>query len=134
MDEDLETATARGSMDRFGREAKESEKLYLQAVVDRLYETPHRDRPNTYIVFALQAPITLLAASVTAFLAGMGSVVYAPLADKPLWGDNAKVYVDIPFFSIDPLTHGRRSQLSTAWQVFCAPLFSSSPRTWYTDC
>ena len=71
--------------------AKESEKQYLRKVVERLRVRSHEDRPNVFQVYALQAPIMLLASSVTAFLAGMCSVVFAPLASQLKWDDDAKV-------------------------------------------
>ena len=79
------------SKDGHPREVKESEKQYLRKVVERLRVRSREDRPNTFQVYALQAPIMLLASSVTAFLMGMCSVVFAPLARQPEWADNAKV-------------------------------------------
>ena len=79
------------SNDRYAKEMKESEKLYLLAVVGRLRERLRDDRPDSFQVFALQAPLMLLTSSVMAFLAGLCSVVFAPLANQPGWNDNAKV-------------------------------------------
>ncbi|MCJ1460343.1 hypothetical protein MMC28_010723 [Mycoblastus sanguinarius] len=114
-DEDFETSTALDSKDRYDRELKESEKQYLQAVVKRLRDTRHDDRPNVFLVFALQAPIMLLTLSVMAFLAGLCSVVFAPLANHLAWDDNAKIAVEfgisgvlciVIFFTSSFLVHG----------------------------
>ena len=90
-DEEFDTSTGLDSKDRHEREKKESDKQYLQAVVRRLRDTRHEDRPNPLLVFALQAPIMLLTLSFMAYLAGLCSVIFAPLARQPVWGDNAKV-------------------------------------------
>ena len=73
-------------------ELKDYDEQYLQAVIAR-FRGPGRDshRPNRLQVAALQAPFMVLSLSVLAFLAGMCSVVFAPLARAPVWGDNAKV-------------------------------------------
>ena len=128
-DEDFETSTALDSKDRYDRELKESEKQYLQAVVKRLRDTRHDDRPNVFLVFALQAPIMLLTLSVMAFLAGLCSVVFAPLANHLAWDDNAKVCVDTPILIDSTPTCGHRSRLNSAYQAFCALLFSSLPHS-----
>ena len=73
------------------RDKKESERLYQQAIIERLRDKEEKDRPNTSLVFALQAPMMLLSLSVVAFLAGLSSVIFAPLATKPVWDDNAKL-------------------------------------------
>ncbi|KAL8721932.1 MAG: hypothetical protein Q9225_001488 [Loekoesia sp. 1 TL-2023] len=99
-DKDFETSTALESKDRYDRELKEYEKQYQQAVVDRLRDTRHGDRPNPFLVFALQAPFMLLSLSVIAFLAGLCSVIFAPLAIQPVWGDNAKIAVECGIFGI----------------------------------
>ena len=133
-DGDFESSTAFDSKERCDRELKESEEQYQQAVIKRLGDTRHGDRPNSFLVFALQAPIMLLSLSVMAFLAGLCSVIFAPLANSPVWDDNAKVCVDTPTFTVDMPTCGHRSLLHSAYQVLCALLFSRLPRPWYTDC
>lgn len=98
----------------------ENEKLYLQAVVKRLCDTRQDDRPNrpsrpnTFLVFALQAPIMLLTLSVLSFLVGLCSVVFAPLANHLAWDDNAKVNNDIRILIADTLTCGYRLLSSLA--------------------
>lgn len=42
-------------------------------------------------IFALQAPIMLLTVSVLAFLAGMCSTIFSPLAQNLAWNSDAKV-------------------------------------------
>ena len=90
-DDDFETATAMESEDGYDGKVKETEMKHLQAVIDRLRDTRCDDRPNRILVFALQAPFVLLTLGVIAFLAGLGSVVFAPLANRPVWGDDAKI-------------------------------------------
>lgn len=72
-------------------ELEESEKLHLLAIAKRFRETRRGDRPNTLQVFALQVPIMLLALAVVTFIAGLCSIVFAPLAIQAVWDDNAKV-------------------------------------------
>ena len=93
-DEEFDTSTGLESKDRHDKEGKEFDKQYLQAVVRRLRDTRHEDRPNPLLVFALQAPIMLLTLSFMAYLAGLCSVIFAPLALQPVWGDNAKVWLN----------------------------------------
>ena len=92
-DEDVESSTALDSKDRFNKDLKESDEEYLQAVIRRLRDTCYDDRPNTFLVFALQAPIMLLTGSVMTFLAGLASVVFSPLAKQLVWDENAKVLI-----------------------------------------
>ena len=99
-DEEFDTSTGLDSKERHDREGKEFDKQYLQAVVRRLRDTRHDDRPNPLLVFALQAPIMLLTLSFMAYLAGLCSVIFAPLALQPVWGDNAKVRLTTPPSSI----------------------------------
>lgn len=133
-DEDFETSSALDSKERCDRKLKESEERYQQAVIKRLRDTRYDDRPNSFLVFALQAPMMLLTLSVMAFLAGLCSVIFAPLANSPVWDDKAKVCVDTPIFKNDMPTCGHRSLLHSAYQVFCALLFSALPHPWCTDC
>ena len=98
LDEDFENSTALHSGERCDRELKKSEEQYQQVIIKRLRDTRHDDRPNNFLVFALQAPIMLLTLSVMAFLAGLCSVIFAPLANPPVWDDKAKVCVDTPNF------------------------------------
>lgn len=93
-DEEFDNSTGLDSKDRHDREGKEFDKQYLQAIVRRLRDTRHQDRPNPFLVFALQAPIMLLTLSFMAYLAGLCSVIFAPLALQPVWGDNAKVQLE----------------------------------------
>ena len=73
-----------------GREPGESE-TQLEAVIARLRNTSHDNHPNAILIFALQAPIMLLTLSVLAFLVGLASVIFAPLARQLVWDDSAKV-------------------------------------------
>ncbi|KAL8745594.1 MAG: hypothetical protein Q9190_002277 [Brigantiaea leucoxantha] len=95
LDEDIETSTATDSKDKFDKLMRESEKQYQRVVIKRLREISHGDRPNNFLVFALQAPLMLLTLSVMAFLAGLCSVVFAPLATRLAWDDDAKVRIDV---------------------------------------
>ena len=119
-DEDLENSTTLDSKDTYDKEMRENEKLYLQAVVKRLCDTRQDDRPNrtsrpnTFLVFALQAPIMLLTLSVLSFLVGLCSVVFAPLANHLAWDDNAKVSSDIQLFNDDTLNRGCRLRSNLA--------------------
>lgn len=72
-------------------ETRKTEFKYLQKVVKRLTTTKHDDRPNPILVFALQTPIMLLTLSVMCFLTGLSTIVFAPLAKKGGWGDEAKI-------------------------------------------
>lgn len=98
-DDDFETSTGLDAKDRYQRDLKQSDRLYLDKVVERLQTTRRGDRPNSFLVFALQAPLMLLTLSVITFLAGLCAVVFAPLASKPEWGNNAKVCFDVSFQS-----------------------------------
>lgn len=104
-DEEFEISTALDSKDRYDREMRDCEKEYLQRVVQRLCDSRRDDcpngrrRPNTFLVFALQAPIMLLTLSVMTFLVGLCSVIFAPLANQHGWDDNAKVCRDTDFVS-----------------------------------
>lgn len=64
----------------------------LSAFVHRVQRTRDGKLKAKYL-FALQAPIMLLTLSVLAFLAGMCSTIYSPLAVKLAWDDAAKVSV-----------------------------------------
>ncbi|KAI4172171.1 MAG: hypothetical protein LQ343_003731 [Gyalolechia ehrenbergii] len=70
---------------------KWTEVNYLNTFVKRLTTTKYDDRPNPILVFALQAPIMLLTLSVMSFLTGSSAVVFAPLANRTGWGDDAKI-------------------------------------------
>lgn len=64
----------------------------LSAFVHRVQKTNGRSgtlKPK--YIFALQAPIMLLTLSVLAFLAGMCSTIYSPLAQRLAWNDDAKI-------------------------------------------
>lgn len=115
-DEEFDTSTGLDSKDRHDREGKEFDKQYLQAIVRRLRDTRHQDRPNPFLVFALQAPIMLLTLSFMAYLAGLCSVIFAPLALQPVWGDNAKVQLEHPPPPLvdDKPTCGHRLQFISA--------------------
>ena len=113
-DEEFETSTALDSKERCDKELKESEEQYQQAIIKRLRDTRYDDRRNSFLVFALQAPIMLLTLSVMAFLAGLCSVIFAPLASPPVWDDEAKVCVDTPIFTDDMPICGNRSLLHSA--------------------
>ena len=76
---------------RHDSKLEDAEKLYLNEVVSRLCNTRRDDRPNHLQVFALQAPIMLLSMAVLSFLAGLCSVIFAPLAKRLAWDDDAKV-------------------------------------------
>ena len=99
-------------VDRRDSELEESEKRYLQAILKRLRNTRRDDRPNNLHVFALQAPIMLMSLAVVAFLAGLCSVVFAPLAKQLVWDDNAKVHIEPMVLIKNMLTHGNRSRWS----------------------
>ena len=94
-DEDFKTSTGLESKNRYDRELTDFETKYQQTIVERLRDPHYEDRLNIFLIFALQAPIMLLTLSVLAFLTGLCSVVFAPLADQPFWGDNAKVCVSL---------------------------------------
>ena len=79
------------SMRRSDSELDEYEKQYLRSIVARLRASSHDGGPNGLLVFVLQAPIMLLSFSVVCFLAGLCSVVFAPLGKHLVWGDDAKV-------------------------------------------
>ena len=102
-DEEFETSTALDSKDSYDRQMRESEQEYLQAVVKRMCNSSQDNRlgrpnrPNSFLVFALQAPIMLLTLSVMAFLIGLCSVVFAPLAMHAGWDDNAKVCSSVQY-------------------------------------
>ena len=91
----VETPDALRSKDKLDTELKESEEQFLQAVVERLRDTRYPDHPNTFLIFALQAPLLLLTLSVIAFAVGLCSVIFAPLVKQPGWNDNAKVRLGI---------------------------------------
>ena len=98
-DDDLEESTALNAKEKHDKTLRESEKHYHQVIIQRLRGSSHPDRqsscqPNGLAVFALQAPIMLLALTVMAFLTGLCSVVFAPLAHQSGWNDNAKVCMD----------------------------------------
>ena len=103
------------SGDRHDSQLEETEKLYMQAIAKRLSLT-HRDgRPNTFQVYALQVPMMLLSLSIVAFLAGLCSVIFAPLVKKPAWDDNAKVRVcRHPFSNCPVLIHKNRPRSFSA--------------------
>ena len=67
------------------------EKDYLHSIVYRLGKTRDDGHPNKLHVFALQAAMMFLAGAVVFFLAGLCSVVFAPLAIHLAWNDEAKV-------------------------------------------
>ena len=78
---------------RLDSELTDSEKQYLQAIVDRLRKTRRDHRPNRLQVLALQAPFMILSLAAVTFMAGLFAVVFAPLAKQLLWDDDAKVSV-----------------------------------------
>ena len=80
--------------DRSERELEDPEKLHLLAIAKRFRDIRRGDRPNALQVFALQVPIMLLALAVVTFIAGLCSVVFAPLARQAVWDDNAKVCME----------------------------------------
>ena len=98
MDEDFEAATDLDTKDEFDRVLKVKEQEYQKKVIDRLHKTTYHGRPNPFLIFALQAPIMLLSLSVMAFLAGLCSVVFAPLSSEPVWDENAKVCAKAHFW------------------------------------
>ena len=60
--------------------------------------------PNRGLIFALQTPLMLLSLAVAAFLGGLFSVVFSPLASSLLWGDGAKVCAVLAFsFTSNPV-------------------------------
>ena len=97
VDEGTGTALVLKMVDTNDTQMEISENQYLQAIVKRLCETHRHGRPNTFQVFALQAPMMLLSLSVVAFLAGLCSVIFAPLATKLAWDGNAKVFGDLHY-------------------------------------
>ncbi|KAL8794207.1 MAG: hypothetical protein Q9182_007628 [Xanthomendoza sp. 2 TL-2023] len=92
-DKGSESSAASKSKDRYNKGLKEEDEQHLQAVLKRLRDTSRNHRPNAVLVFALQTPMMLLAGSVVTFLAGICSVVFAPLAIQPVWSDKAKIAV-----------------------------------------
>ena len=78
-------------VDRIDSEMETAERQHLKEVVGRICDTPEGEELNYHQIFALQTPIMLLALAVVTFVAAMCSVVFAPLATEPVWGDNAKV-------------------------------------------
>lgn len=76
---------------RLENELDEAEKNHLHEIAIRFRNVRYNNNPNFLQVFALQTPIMLLAFAAAAFLAGLCSVVFAPLAKNPMWDDNAKV-------------------------------------------
>ncbi|KAL8993025.1 MAG: hypothetical protein Q9169_006655 [Polycauliona sp. 2 TL-2023] len=88
-----DNVAARDSNMTYEREMKEKEELYLRAIVKRLCDTQREDGgPNLILLFVMQAPEMLLTGSAVAFMAGLTSVVFAPLANSISWDDNAKVW------------------------------------------
>ena len=96
-------------IDKLDRELRASEKRYLEEVVKRLCDPHRQGEPNNFGVAALQAPFTLLSLAVLAFLAGLCSVVFAPLATQLIWDDHARVRVKLLPFIHRTSTHGDRS-------------------------
>lgn len=80
---------------RYDQELEFKEDQYSHAVVKRICDTSRDDgAPNSILLFAMQTPEMLLSGSVITFLAGVGSVVFAPLAAGLVWDEDAKVMPD----------------------------------------
>ena len=95
---------------------EEDDKTYLKAVLERLCTTGDSDYPNKLHIFALQAPIMFLSGSVVFFLAGLCSVVFAPLAQNLAWDGNAKVRTTYIVLIFQIPTSRDRSQYRSAWR------------------
>ncbi|KAL8836069.1 MAG: hypothetical protein Q9176_006526 [Flavoplaca citrina] len=90
-----ERAEALDPKNRYDQELKFKDDQYSHAVVKRLCDTSRDDgAPNSILLFAMQTPEMLLSGSVMTFLAGVCSVVFAPLAAELVWDENAKVMPD----------------------------------------
>lgn len=99
--EDFETLNTLNSKNRYEKASTESEKQYHTAITERLRDTRYVDgenshSPNTFVVFALQAPIMLPTLTVVACLTRRCPVVFGPPANEPACNDDAKVHIYSP--------------------------------------
>ncbi len=69
----------------------------VSVFVQRVQKSSGRGTLRAKYIFALQAPIMLLTFSVLAFLAGMCSIIFSPLAQQLEWNSDAKVSTESPF-------------------------------------
>lgn len=84
---------------------EDRERRDLDAMICRLCTTHHAGKPNGLHVFALQAPMMLLTIAAFSFFAGVCTVVFAPLAEHFVWGDEAKARI-FPHLKCDPMCTG----------------------------
>ncbi|KAF2166951.1 hypothetical protein M409DRAFT_54712 [Zasmidium cellare ATCC 36951] len=99
--------------------AEAEERAYLEKVVEVMCIRRREDRPNNLQVFALQMPLMLLSLAVVMFLAGICSVVFAPLARDLAWNGDAKTAVMfgvvgmfsiVLFYGTSQIVHGMFSR------------------------
>ena len=124
-DEGAKTSISPEVKQKNNREQDSSELQHLQAIVVRLRDT-YKERPNTFQIFALQAPMMLLMLSVVSFLAGLCSVILAPLAKNLEWGDNSKVCFLIVCVHRYPNLRLQIAVVFGAAGILCVVIFSSA--------
>ena len=127
----LSKQDSRDFVRRSDSELEQAEKAYLKAIVNRLHSASRDEGPNKLQLYVLQAPIMLLSSSVVAFMAGLCSVVFAPLGRALSWGDDAKVTIYSSLLRTMIQADGDRLRSCSEWQASVVLWYSSRSRTCY---